>query len=120
VRGKGPPVIISQRIFEQSLTNLYQVAHISPAPNGFRVRFECYGPWVNGSTTYRTNDVSWTDVSNWVREAETSAPLRRTARGDYRVLPMAWPTPHGGANGELPSGSAANRTSSAAASRRSP
>jgi hypothetical protein len=120
VRGKGPPVIISQRIFEESLTNLYLVDHISPVPNGVRVSFECYGPWVNGRTTYRTNDVSWTDISNWLREAEISAPLQTTARGDYRVLPLARPNPQGGANGGQPFGPETNRTSSAAASRRPP
>ena len=120
VRGKGPPVIISQRVFQQPLTNEYQVAHIASVPDGVRVRFECYGRWVNGHTTYSTNDVSWADISNWVREAEISAPLRTTARGDYRVLPMARPNPQGGPNGRQPFGSETNSTSGAAASRRSP
>ena len=86
IRGAGPPVLISQRLFNRSLTNwtdAYTVENITPASDGFIVEFEYQGADV------QTNlDLSWLQIQTWVREAETSAPVRITSLGSYRILPM--------------------------------
>jgi hypothetical protein len=89
IKGTGPPVIISQRLFNRPLINtngFYTVDNIAPNPDGFSVEFDQHagGP--------RTNlDVSWPQIETWVQEAETSAPVRVTSSGSYRLLPMKAP-----------------------------
>lgn len=89
IRGAGPPVIISERLFNRSLTNwaeAYTVENISPESNGFRVEFEYH------DADIQTNlDVSWPEIQSWVQEAETLAPVRVTPLGSYRLLPMKRP-----------------------------
>jgi hypothetical protein len=86
IRGASPPVLISQRLFNRSLTdwtNAYTVENITPAPDGFIVEFEYQ------DANVQTNlDLSWLQIQSWVQEAETSAPVRITSLGSYRILPM--------------------------------
>lgn len=89
IRAAGPPVIISQRLFNRSLTNwadLYTVENITSVPNGFSVEFEYHDAEI------QTNlEVTWPQIQSWVQEAETSAPVRVTPLGSYRILPMQRP-----------------------------
>ena len=89
MRGKEPAVIISQRIFDQPLTNRYEVERVAAIPNGVRVRFEFSSN--EGRQVYSTNDVSWGDIVTWAHEAENSAPVHTTPSGTYRILPRKRP-----------------------------
>ena len=86
-RASGPPVLISQRIIGQPLRGrrIYSVENSSVTENGVRVEFEY---WVDENhEVMKTNDVSWSDVANWVQEAEHSSPELSTPLGSYRLLP---------------------------------
>jgi hypothetical protein len=88
IRGAGPPVMVSQRITEDALNSerRYRLWQVTPSETGIRVEFEY---WADREHQVRTNrEVSWSDIQNWVKEAEASAPATATPLGTYRLLPI--------------------------------
>ena len=61
------------------------VKELSHTDSGVRVEFEYWGD--ENHEVMKTNDVSWSDVANWVQEAERSSPELTTPLGSYRLLP---------------------------------
>ncbi len=86
IRGAGPPVIISERIFNDTLNSQksYRLMQVTLAESGVRAEFE-YQP----DKTIR--DVPWADIAKWVQEAESLAPKKTTPLGTFRVLPPKRP-----------------------------
>ena len=126
VRGAGPPVLLSERVFNQPLVvsdlsnvmSTYSVRNLAATERGVGFVI-AYWPDHNHEAT-TTNELSWARIGQLLDEAVTSARLMRHPMGDYRVLPLLGPNPQGGANGRQPFSSETDRTSAAAASRRSP
>jgi len=92
VRGAEPPVIISERLFNHSLeTNLpFTVQDIKSGSNGLSIKF-LYEPGENQNHIETNLDVSWDEIQNWLQEGETSAPVKTSRLGRYRLLPMKQP-----------------------------
>ena len=91
IRGAGPPVIISERIFADTLDSQkrYTVWQVTPIESGVRVEFEY---WPDKDHKARMiHDAPWADIRSWVQEAESSAPKKATPLGTYRVLPPKRP-----------------------------
>lgn len=94
VRGAGPPVVLSERLFKQPLVvssvsgvgSTYSVRYLSTTGNGVRFVF-AYWPDSDHETT-TTNQLSWLNIKQMLDEAGTSARLVRHKLGDYRVLPV--------------------------------
>lgn len=87
IRGPGPPVLISQRIMGVPLKGggtPYDVENTIVTVTGLKVAFVY--PDGNGGDAMKTNEVSWSDITNWVDEAEKSAPPVKTPLGSYRLL----------------------------------
>jgi hypothetical protein len=85
IRGSGPPIMISERIFNQMLDgNMGYRAHtLTNNANGLRVEFSS-----KGDRTPTNFDVSWPQIYSWLKEAETSAPTQIvTGLGNYFILP---------------------------------
>ncbi len=94
VRGAGPPVVLSERLFGQPLVvssisgvgSTYSVRHLSATDDGVRFVF-AYWPDHNHEAT-TTNELSWSSIKQMLDEAPASARLVRHQMGDYYVLPV--------------------------------
>ena len=123
VRGVGPPVVLSERVFKQPLVvsdisgvgSTYSVRHLVATESGVSFVI-AYWPDHNHEAT-ATNEMSWASIGQMLDEAVTSARLVSHPMGDYRVLPLLEAAhPGGSANRGQPVGSQTNRTSAAAGS----
>lgn len=86
IRGAGPPVILSQRVLSDTLKSrkIYHLWQLMPTESGVQAEFEY---WPDQDHEARmTHRVAWTDIQNWVQEAESSAPIQATPLGTYRLL----------------------------------
>jgi hypothetical protein len=85
IREAGPAVLLSQRAFHLPLTNSYFVEHVTPVPDGFRVEIRFWEPSKNNVTV--TNRISWADIADWVKEAESVPLIQVTPSEKFRLLP---------------------------------
>jgi hypothetical protein len=84
-REAGPPVLISQRAFQLSLTNSYYIDHIVPVSDGFRVVIRFWESSRNNVTI--TNTIPWADIASWLKEAEAVPLTQSTPSETFRLLP---------------------------------
>ena len=92
IRETGPPVVISERLFNKSLeTSLpFTVQGIKPSSNGLTIQFSFQSQENQNSVT--TNlDVSWQEIKTWLNEADISTTVKKCRLGSYRFLPMKQP-----------------------------
>ena len=85
IREAGPPVLISQRVFHEPLTNSYFIDQVVPISDGFRVVMKFWLPSRNNVTI--TNEMSWADIVGWLKEAEAVPLTQFTPSETFRLLP---------------------------------
>jgi len=92
IHGAGPPVIISERLFNRSLeTNLpFTVQGIKTSSNGLSIQFS-FEPKENQNSISTNLSVSWPQIAAWLDEAGTSTSVKKSRLGSYRFLPMKQP-----------------------------
>lgn len=86
VKGAGPPVLISPRIFSENGGGRgdYEVVRSGATDSMITVVFRY---WVDENhDSERTNSVPWQSISKWLAEAEKTGKLQKSPEGDYRVL----------------------------------
>jgi hypothetical protein len=98
IRGEGPAVLLSERVLNEPCEDVghhhstndgeyYFLDEVTPVPDGVQVVYN-RGPDKTGADNMTTNDLSWNTITNWVSEAETSAPIQVAPSGNYRILPL--------------------------------
>ena len=92
IRRSGPPVMISERLFNKSLENNlpFTVQGIKPSTNGLSIQFS-FEPKENQNSITTNLNVSWPQITTWLDEAEKSTSVKKSRLGSYRFLPMKQP-----------------------------
>jgi len=93
VRGAGPPVVLSERLFKQPLMistmsgagSKYSVRHLAATDSGVRFAMVDWPDHNQEVTT--TNELSWSGIKQMLDEADKSARLVEHSIANYRVLP---------------------------------
>jgi hypothetical protein len=84
VRGEGPPVLISERIFGQAMTASWQVKSFNAQPGGVNVTF--FSGRGSTNLTQLTRLATWVDIDRWLLEALGAAVEKATPMATYRAL----------------------------------
>ncbi len=84
IRGQGPPVLISERIYGQPMDPTWQVRQFDAEPGGITVRF------VSGRGSTNVTQVArlatWVDIERWLLEAQGASVEKVTPVATYRLL----------------------------------
>ena len=84
IRGEGPAVLISERIYGQPRDSSWQVRHFDAEAGGITVLFNSG----LGSTnlTQVTHVTTWAEIEQWLLEAQGASAEKVTPLATYRVL----------------------------------
>ena len=84
IRGEGPAVLISERIYGQPRDASWQVRHFDAEAGGITVQFQSGRGTTN--LTQVTRVATWAEIEQWLLEAQGAAVEKVTPLATYRVL----------------------------------
>jgi hypothetical protein len=89
IRGEGPAVLISERIYGQPMDRSWEVKQFDGETGGINVQFVCGGGSTN--VTQVTRLATWVDIDRWLLEAKGASIEKVTPLATYRLLQFKSP-----------------------------